>query len=112
MRTTVGIVGSGLLALWLSGSAMAGTPETFAQKCAGCHGKDGKAQTTMGKRLNIKDLTDPKVQAAAKDADWEKLIAEGDKDPKGKVLMPGFAAKLSPEEIKALVKLCRDFKGK
>ena len=87
-------------------------PEIFAQKCAGCHGRDGKGQTTMGKKLSVKDFTDAKVQAAAKDADWEKGITEGVKDAAGKVVMQPSKGKISPEDIKALVKVCRDFKGK
>ncbi|MGA9656418.1 MAG: c-type cytochrome [Polyangia bacterium] len=112
MRTTIALVASGLLVLWVSAAALAGAPETFAQNCAGCHGKDGKGQTTMGKKLSIKDLTDAKVQAAAKDADWDKAISDGVKDAAGKVVMTGFKGKVTPEDIKALVKLCRDFKGK
>jgi mono/diheme cytochrome c family protein len=112
MRTTLTLLGTGLLALAFSASALAGAPETYAQKCAGCHGKDGKAQTAMGKKLGIKDLTDAKVQAAAKDADWDKTITDGAKDATGKVVMPGSKGKISPEEVKALVKVCRDFKGK
>ena len=34
------------------------------------------------------------------------------KDDAGKVAMPGNKGKISPEDIKALVKVCRDFKGK
>lgn len=112
MRTTIAFIGSGLLVLWLSSSAMAGAPEIFAQKCAGCHGKDGKAQTTMGKKLSVKDLTDAKVQAAAKDENWEKGITEGVKNDAGKVVMQPNKGKISPDDIKALVKVCRDFKGK
>ena len=112
MRTAIALLANGLFVVWLSASAFAGAPETFAQKCAGCHGKDGKAQTSMGKKLSIKDLTDAKVQAAAKDADWEKAITDGAKDAAGKVVMPGSKGKISPEDIKALVKVCRDFKGK
>ena len=112
MRTTIALVGSGLLVLWLSAAALAGAPETFAQKCAGCHGKDGKAQTAMGKKLSIKDLTDAKVQAASKDADWEKSITDGVKNEAGKVVMQPNKGKISPEDIKGLVKVCRDFKGK
>jgi mono/diheme cytochrome c family protein len=112
MRTTIALVGSGLLFLSLSTSAVAGGAEIFAQKCSGCHGKDGKAQTTMGKKLGVKDLTDAKVQAAAKDENWEKSITEGVKNDAGKVLMPANKGKISPEDTKALVKVCRDFKGK
>ena len=88
-------------------AAMADGTEMFNKKCAGCHGKDGKASTSMGKKYGIKDLTDPAVQKAAKDADWEKLIAEGVKAD-GKQVMP--ATKASPDEIKDLVKVCRSFK--
>jgi mono/diheme cytochrome c family protein len=112
MRTAIALLANGLFVVWLSASAFAGAPETFAQKCAGCHGKDGKAQTAMGKKLSIKDLTDAKVQAAAKDADWEKAITDGAKDAAGKVVMPGFKGKVTPDDIKALVKVSRDFKGK
>ena len=112
MRMTIALIGSGLLVLCLSAPAMAGAPEVFAQKCSACHGKDGKGQTAMGKKLTIKDLTDAKVQAAGKDADWEKAISDGVKDASGKVVMQAGKGKISPEDIKALVKVCRDFKGK
>jgi mono/diheme cytochrome c family protein len=112
MHKTIALVASGLLALSVSAVALAGAPETFAGKCAGCHGKDGKGQTTMGKKLNVKDLTDAKVQAAAKDDAWEKSITEGVKNDAGKVVMPANKGKIAPEDIKALVKVCRDFKGK
>jgi mono/diheme cytochrome c family protein len=112
MRTALALLANGLFVMWLSATALAGAPETFAQKCSACHGKDGKGQTTMGKKLAVKDLTDAKVQAAAKDADWEKAISDGAKDASGKVVMQPSKGKISPEDIKALVKVCRDFKGK
>ncbi|MGB8296423.1 MAG: cytochrome c [Polyangia bacterium] len=112
MRTALALLANGLFVMWLSATALAGAPETFAQKCSACHGKDGKGQTTMGKKLAVKDLTDAKVQAAAKDADWEKAISDGAKDAAGKVVMQPGKGKISPEDIKALVKVCRDFKGK
>lgn len=113
MRTILAFLGTCAFALWISADAVAASPdEIYAQKCAGCHGKDGKAQTAMGKKLGMKDLTDAKIQAAAKDADWEKAILEGVKNPDGKVIMPPYKGKVTPEEAKALVKICRDFKGK
>jgi mono/diheme cytochrome c family protein len=113
MRTTLAFLGTCAFALWISADALAAAPaEIYAQKCAGCHGKDGKAQTAMGKKLSMKDLTDAKVQGAAKDADWEKDILEGVKSPEGKVIMPAYKDKVSADEAKALVKFCRDFKGK
>jgi mono/diheme cytochrome c family protein len=97
-----------VFAVGMAGSASADGMEMFGKKCAGCHGKDGKAATTMGKKLNMKDLTDPKVQAASTDAQWEKIILEGYKGPDGKTIMP--ANKVSADEAKELVKACRSFK--
>ena len=96
------------LAAGMVGSARADSAELFGKKCAGCHGKDGKAATTMGKKLNMKDLTDPKVQAASTDAQWEKIILEGVKADTGKMVMP--ATKISADEAKGLVKYSRSLK--
>lgn len=83
--------------------------EMFEKKCATCHGKDGKAATAMGKKLNMRDLTNPKVQANnADDARLERLITEGVKGAGGKNVMPG--TKLSPEELKDLIKFVRGLK--
>jgi len=39
------------------------TPEEiFEQRCAKCHGSDGKAQTKKGRELKAKDFTKPKFQ--------------------------------------------------
>ena len=96
------------LAFGLSGVARADGTELYNKKCASCHGKDGKAATAMGKKCGIKDLTDAKVQGAATDAEWEKIVLEGAKGEGGKMTMP--AIKVSPEEAKDLVKVCRGFK--
>ena len=112
MKTTLFAMLVVLFLACMPGSARADGAEMFDKKCAGCHGKDGKGQTAMGKKLSIKDLTDAKVQAAAKDDAWEKSITDGVKDSAGKVVMTGFKGKIAPEDIKALVKVCREFKGK
>src|ERR1700726_5287253 len=70
--------------------------------CAQCHGKSGNADTKMGKQLNAKDLTDPKVQAAFTDAKATQSITEGVKE-NGKTTMKAFGGKLTDEEVKALV---------
>jgi len=75
------------------------------KKCASCHGEDGKGQTKMGQKLNVKDLTGAAIQAKS-DADLEKQISEGNKAKK----MPAYKSKLSPEEIKAVVKYIRGLK--
>jgi mono/diheme cytochrome c family protein len=72
----------------------AGPTDTFQAKCAACHGKDGKGQSDMAKKLGVKDLTATKLPAA----EIEKVIANG----KGK--MTPWKGKLSDAEISALAK--------
>jgi len=83
--------------------------ENFDKSCAKCHGADGKGQTKMGQKLGIKDLTDAKVQEGFKDEEAFKAIKEGLKDKDGKTLMKPVEG-LSDDEMKALVKLVREFK--
>ena len=77
--------------------------------CAQCHGKDGRADTKMGKQVNAKDLTDPKVQAGFSDAKATQSIKEGVKE-NGKTTMKAFGGKLTDDEIKALVAYVRTLK--
>jgi cytochrome c6 len=77
--------------------------------CAQCHGNNGAADTKMGKQLNAKDLTDPKVQAAFSDAKATESIKNGVKEG-GKTTMKAFGGKLTDDEIKALVAYVRTLK--
>jgi len=77
--------------------------------CAQCHGKDGSANTKMGKQLNARDLTDAKVQASFSDAKATQSIKDGVKEG-GKTTMKAFAGTLSDDEIKALVAYVRTLK--
>jgi mono/diheme cytochrome c family protein len=101
--------------LFLSGFALcrlagaADVTDNWNVNCAACHGKDGKGQTMMGRKLDIKDFTDPKFQASFDDAQATKTIKEGKKDKDGKTLMKPFGDKFSDEEIKALVASVRGF---
>jgi cytochrome c5 len=106
-----------LLAAVLGFAAAISAPAADAQAnwdkyCAMCHGKDGKGQTMIGKKLDIRDFTDAKFQASFTDADATKTIKEGKKDKDGKLLMKPFGNgnKLSDDEIKALVVYVRNFK--
>jgi mono/diheme cytochrome c family protein len=108
MKTLLRMMMAGVLVLGVSGMARADGTEMYGKKCAACHGKDGKAATAMGKKNQMKDLTDTKVQAGSTDAQWEKIILEGVKGADGKMTMP--ATKVSPQEAKDLVKACRSFK--
>lgn len=84
--------------------------QLWDSNCAACHGKDGKGNTMMGHRLQIKDLTDPKVQAALTDAQATKDIKEGVTED-GRTKMKAFGDKLSDDQIKALVAHIRSFKS-
>jgi mono/diheme cytochrome c family protein len=108
MKTIFSMMMVVLFATGVAGAAQAeSAADMFGKKCAGCHGKDGKAATSMGKKLNIRDLTDAKVQAAATDAQWAKIILEGVKAD-GKPVMP--ATKVTPAEATDLVKYLRTLK--
>jgi mono/diheme cytochrome c family protein len=102
-----------LLALSLSAPALAddaATLKLYKAQCATCHGLDGKGGTTAGKKVGVKDWTDPKVLKPLSDADIEKQLKEGlTKD--GKELMPSFA-KLGDDKLKALIVYVRQFQPK
>jgi cytochrome c553 len=83
--------------------------DNWTSNCARCHGADGKGDTKIGAHLGVKDFTDPKVQAALKDADAFKAIKEGLKSDEGRPLMKPFDS-LSDDEIHALVAYVRAFK--
>lgn len=91
MITIMGSAGIGVAA---DGGAL------WNANCASCHGKDGSGNTTMGKKLGVKDYT--KDQSFS-DAEAASVIKSG----KGK--MKGFA-KLSDADVKALVAYVRSLK--
>ncbi len=73
---------------------------TFKNECKKCHERDGKG-TKRGKNLGVPDFTDAEWQASVTD---KQLIASV---TNGKKKMPKQEGKLSPEEIKAMVKYVR-----
>ncbi|MCF7731514.1 MAG: cytochrome c [Akkermansiaceae bacterium] len=85
-------------------AAYGGAAETYGKQCASCHGKDGKGQTTMGKKFKALDYTTAAGQKWS-DADGVKVILDG----KGK--MKGYKAKgIDEAAAKDLVKYIRAFK--
>jgi len=101
-----------LLATFVSSAGIAAAADasaTWNSNCASCHGKDGSGATMMGKKLNIKDYRDAKVQAAFSDAEAARAIKEGVKTS-GKETMKPFGGKLSDADVKALVAYIRAFK--
>ena len=77
----------------------------YKAKCASCHDADGSGQGTMGKKMNLRDLGSPEVQAQS-DAELFAWTADG------KAKMPAYKSKLSEEEINALVAHMRTMKKK
>ena len=103
------IVVGGALAAIAAFAFAAPVAENWENHCSKCHGADGKGQTKAGKKLQVKDYTDAKVQAEMKDEAGIKAIKDGLKDKEGKVLMKP-AEGTSDEDIKALVTYMRTFK--
>ncbi len=77
----------------------------FLQKCAKCHGEDGRAQTEKGKKLKAQDFTDPEFQEHKSDEKLADAIANGTE-----MDMPAFGKVLSPDEIESLVRVVRSFR--
>ena len=107
MKKALLITVAACAAMVVSASA-ADVKENWDKNCAKCHGPDGKGDTKMGRKLEIKDFTDAKVQAALKDDAMFKAIKEGVKDG-DKTRMKAVEG-LSDEEMKALVAYVRAFK--
>jgi len=79
--------------------------QLYKTKCAGCHGPDGKGETTMGKALKLRDLASADVQKQS-DADLTTLISAG------KNKMPASGKSLSADQIKGLVGYVRSLAKK
>ena len=84
----------------LASTAMAADAElgkkVWAQKCAMCHGTDGKGNATMAEKLKAKI---PSLGDSAAKLDSELLKAISD----GKRPMPAFGKSLKPEELEAVM---------
>lgn len=81
----------------------------WTESCAKCHGAAGKGDTKMGKKLGIRDLTDPQVQAKFTDEQAFKAMKEGVKDESGKTTMKAVED-LTDADINALVAYVRTLK--
>ena len=75
----------------------------FKQKCATCHGPDGKGQNAMGKSMHLKDLASDEVQPLS-NADLNKIIRDG------KNKMPAYKTKLDQAQIDAVIEFIRTLK--
>ncbi|MBL9188964.1 MAG: cytochrome c [Opitutaceae bacterium] len=95
------------VAVLTSAAAELSPGKNWEKHCLGCHGKDGKSQTRLGKKSGAKDLTDAAGQAKITDAEVFKTIKEGRKNAKGEEKMEAFAGQMSDAEISALVAYVR-----
>ena len=77
----------------------------YKNQCQKCHEKDGKG-SKRGKKLGVPDFTDGEWQDSTTDTQMINTITNGKKK------MPAQKHKLSPEEIKAVVKYIRFFRPK
>lgn len=98
-----------LLCIYASASSGATGQEIWSDQCAQCHGADGKAQTPMGKRRQIKNFADAKMQAQMTNEAMFTVIKDGRKSASGGTLMPP-AEKVTDDDIKALIQIVRDFR--
>ena len=94
----------------VSAFAEGDTKEAWSQHCAKCHGADGTANTKMGRKLSIKDLTQQRVQTRLTDDRIEEAITEGVRDDEGKEEMPAFREKLPEPTRKALIAFVRSLR--
>ncbi|HEY0945859.1 MAG TPA: cytochrome c [Opitutaceae bacterium] len=99
------VLGSGAIP-----AAALDTRTIWQNNCVRCHGPDGKGNTKMGRKLRIKDLTRPRVQARLTDDRILATIRDGLDDTEGKEEMPAFRNKLSESELKALMAHVRTLK--
>ncbi len=76
----------------------------FKQKCAGCHGADGKGNPKMSAMLKV-TVTDLTTVGGKTNAELTKFISEGKKP------MPAFGKSLSPQELDAVTRYVQTLAG-
>ncbi len=80
------------------------TTEIYAEKCALCHGEDGKGKTPLGEGLGARDFTEKTFQDSITDEEIVEQIANGTEEK-----MFPFKSKLTSDEIHALAPIIRAF---
>jgi len=101
-RTRFPVVLTIVFALVASPLFAADAAATYKAKCFACHGEKGRGDTTMGRKLAVRNLATPAVQSQT-DAVLTKIITDG------KNRMPAFKGKIADADIKALVAHIRTF---
>lgn len=85
----------------------AGAKENWTHYCVRCHGPDGTGNTKMGRKLRIKNLTQPKIQTRLTDDRIVEAVTNGNQTDDGEELMPAFKDKLTEAERQELVGFIR-----
>lgn len=102
-KTSLVIAAASLGFLALPAQADEAAKANWDKHCKKCHAEDGSGKTRIGEKLEIKDYTKPETLAEVSDEDLFKMTKDGIEGTK----MPGYADKLSDEEINALVDYMR-----
>lgn len=87
--------------------------EVFTQRCATCHGSDGKVSGPAAANLNPKprDYTDPQWQSSATDDTIRTIIVKGGAAAgKSPLMPPNPDLESRPEVVNGLVAKIRSFK--
>ena len=88
----------------MSPERLARAKALFGEKCARCHGADGRGETVTGSMLGVPDFTDEKW--------WKEERSEArliTSVTEGRDEMPAFGRKLTRREIASLVAYVRRF---
>lgn len=93
IRSQVALVAVVLLAGTM-GFAQSSGEATYRSRCQSCHGANGMADTSVGKAMKVKPISDPAVKKFTVAA-----MVEATKNGMGK--MPPFKDKLTDDQIKA-----------
>lgn len=104
--TAIALLCGALVGASNSLTSAADANELFAKHCATCHGVDGKATSSISRKLGVKDLS----QSKSSDTQIEQQIREGRPADQNSAKMPAFKDRLTAEEIKSLVQVVKKFR--
>jgi mono/diheme cytochrome c family protein len=82
------------------------TREIWFDECGRCHGDDGKANTPLGRKLQIRDYSSREQQKTFSDEQAMQVISAG-RQKDGKNVMPAYADQLSEEQRRDLLAYLR-----
>jgi mono/diheme cytochrome c family protein len=96
----------GLLFGWAGLAPAAEDAAVFENRCASCHGDDGRAHTAQGRKMKAKDLRDSRLV----DAEIERQIRGGSRTKNGVLKMPAVGKDMTDAEIAAAIRVVKAFR--